>query len=453
MTLQAIVVCPVVLLLALLLARRGLDLREQRMVGLGYLFHIVGSVAIVLYHSVYDGDMNMYAMLGKQIAYVISVDPVRWGGETLKLALQLDNDLPVEVLLPGTSTGSMSAFTGLVMSAVGDSMYATAFVFSTFAFMGLVGFYRASRSFLAASERIPALIGLLFVPSVVFWTGGMVKEAVVVGFAGMMCEALHRVFSRRQPLAIIPLVVGIEGTLITKPYVLLSLVVAFGAWFYATNNARLGWPGRIFAALAVAVGIAFVTHRYPELSPENITESFSKAQRNYGLIASGGGGSEITVGEDDGAPPTVLGHLKWAPLGLTNSLARPFLFEVHNVNMAVAALEMTAIIFTFGVLLRRHGVRRLLAEVRTHPPLLFAVTLVLLLGASVGLATRNLGTLSRYRVPMMPMYVAGLLVLRARFAALGRRIPMRLKRGTSTALGRARARSQRTPESRSIATK
>jgi hypothetical protein len=48
------------------------------------------------------------------------------------------------------------------------------------------------------------------------------------------------------------------------------------------------------------------------------------------------------------------------------------------------------------------------------PFLVSSVVFILVFGVGVGLATRNLGSLSRYRMPMMPFYATTLLVLRRR---------------------------------------
>jgi hypothetical protein len=49
-----------------------------------------------------------------------------------------------------------------------------------------------------------------------------------------------------------------------------------------------------------------------------------------------------------------------------------------------------------------------------NPVLLFCAVFIVLFGVAVGLAAPNLGTLSRYRVPMMPMYGFLLLSLAAK---------------------------------------
>ena len=54
--------------------------------------------------------------------------------------------------------------------------------------------------------------------------------------------------------------------------------------------------------------------------------------------------------------------------------------------------------------------------VTARPPLVASAVFIIAFGAAVGLTTTNLGTLSRYRLPMMPPYAAILFILSRREA-------------------------------------
>lgn len=446
MTPQALVLCTLFGAIVLALALRRMDRSERPLIALAFVLHVFASVALVVYHLHVSegGDMLMYLAFGKRIAFVIDANPLRWGLETLKLALQLDNDLPVEVILPGTSTGTMSAFAGLLMFLVGDTAYGVCLLVSYLSFWGSVALYRAVRSMLALSERRAVLIGLLLMPSVLFWSSGLVKEAFVIGFLGITCNAASELLAHRRVLAVASLIVGVEGIAVTKPYVLVALVVALGGWFYAKSKRQIGSVYKLIATAGVILGMVVLARWFPEFSVENIGGSVAQSQRNYALAATGG--SNIEFGDDD-APPTILGQLRWAPFGLMNSLARPFLFEARNATMLLAAFEVTFLVILLAFVVKSYGPKRIVAEIRSTPMLLFATVLVLSFGTSVGTATKNLGTLSRYRVPMMPVYAAGVLLLRARMKrTAGVRKPSAAPKVRG--LARARGRTESVPTAR-----
>lgn len=115
-----------------------------------------------------------------------------------------------------------------------------------------------------------------------------------------------------------------------------------------------------------------------------------------------------------GEARTGWGQLKFAPLAVTNAFFRPIVFEARNGPMLGAALENT--VFTIFLLQLVFGkTRALVPGIVARSPFLFsAVVFCGVFGLGVGLATANLGTMSRYRAPMMPFYVTTLLILRQR---------------------------------------
>ena len=68
-------------------------------------------------------------------------------------------------------------------------------------------------------------------------------------------------------------------------------------------------------------------------------------------------------------------------------------------------------------------------EAITAPLFLACVVFVVVFGCTVGIAQLNLGTVSRYRIPLLPFLVAALVIVEDRATSLGGR----LRLGTSTA--------------------
>ena len=121
------------------------------------------------------------------------------------------------------------------------------------------------------------------------------------------------------------------------------------------------------------------------------------------------GGSNYAIGNPE--ETSLLGQLVFTPVALLTSLFRPFLFEAHNVVAAINGLEMTVVLWLWIRIVWIHGLRGSWRLLRRSPVLVFCVAFVVLFGLGVGLATTNLGTLSRYRVPMMPLYLLILAML------------------------------------------
>jgi hypothetical protein len=101
--------------------------------------------------------------------------------------------------------------------------------------------------------------------------------------------------------------------------------------------------------------------------------------------------------------------------------------------MLVSALETTALTILFASILLRRNLGDFRRELANQPFLVFCVVFVVGFGLAVGLGSSNLGTLSRYRSPLLPFFVVLLLVLRKPSRALA---PARTARaGPETVLG------------------
>jgi hypothetical protein len=72
---------------------------------------------------------------------------------------------------------------------------------------------------------------------------------------------------------------------------------------------------------------------------------------------------------------------------------------------------MSGFVIALFFVWRRTGLMAALSRVRHHPLLAFCLLFVLVFSTVVGMATTNLGSLARYRAPMMPFYGALLMAL------------------------------------------
>jgi hypothetical protein len=140
------------------------------------------------------------------------------------------------------------------------------------------------------------------------------------------------------------------------------------------------------------------------LFPEYAIDRFAEQAASYQEVGEHfAGGSTIELG--DPSERSLLGQVAFAPLGLVNVLFRPFLFEVRNAQMLLNALETAVLTVLVGWALYRQRLRDLYDRIVSSPELVFCAAFTLTMGLAVGLTTTNLGTLSRYRVPMMPYFV------------------------------------------------
>lgn len=94
------------------------------------------------------------------------------------------------------------------------------------------------------------------------------------------------------------------------------------------------------------------------------------------------------------------------------------------------ALEATWIIVLTIQVFRRNTAAGVLRRVTNSPTLMFCLAFTLILALGTGLSTANLGTLSRYRAPMMPFFFTLLFMLRVPESELTRRAATKAPAGS-----------------------
>lgn len=101
--------------------------------------------------------------------------------------------------------------------------------------------------------------------------------------------------------------------------------------------------------------------------------------------------------------------LKLAPAAVNVSLFRPYIWEVRNPLMLLSALESLGLLILTGyVLIRR---RMLFFKAFSDSNVLFCMAFSITFAFAVGVSTFNFGTLTRYKIPLLPFYLLGLIFI------------------------------------------
>ena len=390
----------------------GLSARERRWIALSFFMHVGFACAQVpLVLSFFGGgDMFLYFSYGEILARMMERDPLHVIPEVTALLLHNRPHLPLMIIGAGGGTGTMSALAAWTFYLLGPSKYAACVAFGALSLCGKVGIYRVFRANVDPVHRWYVAISALFVPSFVFWSSGLIKEAVVLAGFGWSLYGLHLWIRESRPVPGVALMMaGAAPMLLIKPYILFPFVLAAGSWYYWSRSLKRGRvrirPAQLVLATGLGIGgIVVLGHYFPEYSLDNFTPRTTDLQH----LGRRGGSAFGSGGE---APTTLVGQFAYAPAALLTSLFRPFFFEVHNIPSLVNALETTVLTFLFARILFTRNLGKVRRQIADNPFLVFCIVFVLAFGIAVGLASSNLGTLSRYRSPLVPFFVILLLVL------------------------------------------
>lgn len=400
----------------LLVVERGFSRMERVVAWLAFTSHALAALAMVwiTVEILGGGDIRAYHMFGAPLADAMRADFLNVAPDVVQAVFHIQVPLPVPIHGVGSATGAMSALSSFIFLVFGNSLYGACMVVSIGCLFARILIYRVMCDNITQGERLPVAIACLLVPSVTFWCSGLLKESFAFGGIAVLFWGVNGIMKRRPPLRpILAILVGATLAAIVKPYILMPAGVGIGAWLYVTLTHQ-GSPLRSLWALPLAgtlglFAIVAVGALFPRFAFSNLAEESLAIQTMYQYRTTAT--STITLFDPAAIAPEERGfasQLVYAPIAVLTALFRPALFDVKNTQMLVNALEASIFLLLFVVAILRNGVKRLLQSLFERPTLAFCALFVLGMSVGVGLVVSNLGSLSRYRTPMMPFFAIGL---------------------------------------------
>lgn len=388
--------------------------RESPLLLLGFAAHVVSAFVQVWFTRVMYGwgDLFGYSSLGESFSAYLRSDFPEFAPEMVKVLFHQIPNLPFDVPAAGSSTGAMIAIATFIAFFTGGSFYTLGLVVAVFGYFGKVALYRGFRGAFPDSLRVRLLIAITLIPSSIFWSSALLKEAVAIGGLGYLVLGI---ISLRSKIGVVPLFQAFGGAVVVgmvKAYILFPVMLATVMWLYVSSTRRgktlLRPLPLALAGVAAMGGVTLLGKIFPQFAVENLGE-WAAYYQEIGPTVSGGS----TYAFGDPTQATLSGQLAFAPLALVTALFRPFLFEARSAQVAVNGLETAVLLVWWIRVLVRAGAGGVFKKTLQYPLLVFSLTFTLTFAVAVGLTTTNLGTLSRYRMPLVPFFWALLLALDA----------------------------------------
>jgi hypothetical protein len=243
--------------------------------------------------------------------------------------------------------GSVSIAAGIVFAIVGVNELATFFVFSFFTWLGQIFFYRAfCLTFPEAGHRRYALM-LFLLPSLLFWTSDVSKEAVMMLALGVTSLGAARILARRRggyPVVALGIFMGI----FTRPNEYAPLLGGFAiAMFFRAQGGRreLRAVRRIgsviFLLLILAVTAVFTVKFIHSNAGTFSTVLGGHSKTNAGssaTTAAGYGSSNVPYSKDPLLYPRDIYTVLFDPLPITARSFTQLLASAENTVVLVLAL-------------------------------------------------------------------------------------------------------------------
>jgi hypothetical protein len=296
-----------------------------------------------------------------------------------------------------------------------SSYCGSAVLFAVISFVGAWMFFLTFYKLYPGFHRWVAIC-ILFLPTVVFWGSGIFKDTLTLSALGIATFAFHRFFIEKNLRLSYLVLMFISFWIIfsIKKYILLSFLPAILLWWFYNQSSRipsvmlrviLTPMAAIFALFLAYVAISKVSEDDPRYNISMLAETAKVTAYDirYGWGARLGEGGVYTLGELDGSWQSMLAL---APQSINVTLFRPYFWEIKNPLMFFSAIEGFSLLIITIVILFKVGFS--VFKYLRNPVILFCLIFSLIFAFGVGVSTFNFGTLSRYKIPLLPFYTLGI---------------------------------------------
>lgn len=390
----------------------------------GFWVKMFASILFVLYYTYLTGGdtRSLYYTEGNNLFHLLLKDSSNW-----KFIFMKGSEFNSNLLAKNYNAGYLQEESNFLVIKV------TALLgFLTFGYYTLISLFFACfaysglwKLFMFFYDQRPSMhkafaISILFFPSVIFWSSGILKDSLCIGALGWLTYSLYHFLKGKNilPNGII-LLFSIYILAVTKIYILLAYApfLLLFLLLKKLKNVRVTYLKYVLT-LGIISGIIFIfSQTYDSYEDElkgyaveNLTSTIAHLNESI-IIQSGNSGAESNFNLGSEYDGTFPGLIKVAPLAIVATFFRPFIWETRKISQLMAAIESLILIFFTLKILFKAGPIRIIKYILSDPLIIFCLLFALVFGLFVGASTLNFGTLVRYKIPCMPFYCIALFLI------------------------------------------
>ncbi len=287
----------------------------------------------------------------------------------------------------------------------------TTILFSWASFAGIWRLYIVfSNHYLKYYKQLA--VAILFLPSVVFWGSGILKDTITLSASCWYIYIFYKLFIiREKPIKNFLLLIIIVFVILSiKPYILYTLLPGSIVWIFYEKILNI--KNILIRYLIIPVGLLsslligfFILTSIGGFDINKLLYEASEKQSD--LKQSYYSGNSFDIGTYE---PTIAGAMGVSPAAITAGLYRPFLWESKNVVMLLSGIENFIYLLISVFIIMKFKFRKLIKIISGNPLLLFCIIYSVFFSLIVGLSTANFGALVRFRIAYLPEFVSFLLI-------------------------------------------
>lgn len=393
----------------------------------GLFARIFAGVIFAIFYFYYygGGDTNNYFIGGRAMYFLFhkSFDFFSFAmlngdkGLTVISLFDYSKGSPPFYMMDDPQTFFVIRFiTPLVFLSMVSYLTTTVFM-SWFAFEGVWRLFLVFHNYFPNYEKELAF-SILFFPSVLFWGSGIMKDTITLSAIGWYTYGIYMVFFKKEKIFkhIIALMFAVFLIVSTKPFIIIALMPGSMIWllFNRIKNIKNVVLRTLLTPLLIALFLVIGSQLMSSLSESmgdygslnSVLEKAAITQQDL-LRVEAYGTHSYNIGTFE---PTLSGVAPKIPASLMAGLFRPYLWDSGNLVMLISGIENTFLLFLVFYCFLRVGVFKFFGIIFSDPLLTFSFLFSIFFAFTVGLASANFGALVRYKIPLLPFFVATLFV-------------------------------------------
>lgn len=257
---------------------------------------------------------------------------------------------------------------------------------------------------------------IFYIPSVTFWGSGVFKDTITYGGVLLLTASFYYIFIKKENVFnnIFYFVISFFLVYKIREFLILAALPPLIIWYILSlknfiRNVKvrffIGPVLMLVSVLGGSVAVSSLSKVDETLQKGNLQDK-AKGFQSWHSIA---GGSTYSLGEVDYS--SNFGMLKKAPAAINVTLFRPYLWEVRNPVMLIAAFESLFFLFLLlGVL--KEVKFKFFYYFFDNSHAFFFLLFALMYAFITGFTSYNFGALVRYKIPCMPYFLLGIYIIK-----------------------------------------
>lgn len=307
---------------------------------------------------------------------------------------------------------------GLLSLLTFNTYSSIALIFAIIGFSGLWAFYSKLVE-IYPKLRTQLFIAFFTIPSVIFWGSGVMKDTITLSALGWAGYAIFSIFFHKKRVlsGVIILFLSLTVISIVKVYILFcflpaACIMIFLNYVKSMKSQMLKIMIKPFLFL-LALGISFygvisIGSNDNKYSMDNILQTAEITAKDNSMWTVRSEGSGYSLGDYDFSPEGLA--RKFIP-AVWLTIYRPYLWESNSMVMFLSALESTILLFFTLTIFFTSGPISFIINLFNKPIVGLFMIFTISFAFAVGISSGNFGSLVRYKIPIMPLYISSLFIL------------------------------------------